>query len=434
MTSCIDGQRRSLTGRTVPAGGAPADPPGGTIDTPLGPARWVHLSGDATTISWPLWPMADPAGGLLWFGATETGSEDGSEPALWASEDAVSPRHQVALPASTRFARLDVVGGAFWLTADDPQSLWRSADARIWEAIDLSNVVSPGPPELRWSAHLGTPATSGALTAIPIAWTAYDDAGRLLRRPDQGGRLCLGRSARASTPSSRRVRAVTSTPVPWCAWRRRTPASASRTRRASASAVPGRSSGYTGYPDMVILGTEAGFTAFRLAPGGTFRAWHSGDGRAWTEGPLIGTREGEPQQVENLYRVSWPTPTVHASTVHGIDDERAWETTDGVSWTAVPRVVPGGGYYDMHPLLTGGWLWLDGDNGVARVSTDGESWERVPGIESLTKWQTEGTDRFGSGTVVGDTLFWSVHDVEALQRHDLWVIEFDPAAAANATP
>lgn len=203
--------------------------------------------------------------------------------------------------------------------------------------------------------------------------------------------------------------------------------------RASTSAVPGRSSGYTGYPDMVILGTEAGFTAFRLARGGTFRAWHSGDGRAWTEGPLIGTREGEPQQVENLYRVSWPTPTVHASTVHGID-EMAWETTDGVSWTAVPRVVPGGGYYDMHPLLTGGWLWLDGNNGDVRVSADGESWERVSGIESLTKWQTEGTDRFGSGTVVGDTLFWSVHDVEAPQRHDLWVIEFDSAAAANATP
>lgn len=89
------------------------DLPGGTIDTPLGPARWVHLSGDATTIPWPLWPMADPAGGLLWFegGALwtdETGWEDGSEPALWASEDAVSPRYEIALPANgDDFARRD---------------------------------------------------------------------------------------------------------------------------------------------------------------------------------------------------------------------------------------------------------------------------------------------------------------------------------------
>jgi hypothetical protein len=40
----------------------PADVPNGTIDTPLGKARWVHLTGDPTTLSQPYAPMITPSG------------------------------------------------------------------------------------------------------------------------------------------------------------------------------------------------------------------------------------------------------------------------------------------------------------------------------------------------------------------------------------
>jgi hypothetical protein len=187
--------------------------------------------------------------------------------------------------------------------------------------------------------------------------------------------------------------------------------------RASTSEVPGPSiMGSEGYPDLAILGTEAGFTAFRLTPGRTVQAWHSDDGRTWTEGEPIGDREGEPQQVDGVWSDSGRTPAVRATL-----SERYWETTDGVSWAAIPTIDGAA----AQRLVRGGWVGPSS----GRVSIDGATWEQVPGIVSvITKRTTEGAGAGGSARVVGNALFWGV--AEAAGQRDLWVIEFGPAAEA----
>ena len=134
----------------------PADLPSGTIKTPLGRVRWVHLSGNPNTLPDPLQPRVGPSG-LIWFdggGSREIPcKESGSQgictaaPRLWTSDDAVSGRVEHPLPVDAGSADLELEGDTYWLIATEPVGLWRSTDLTAWEQVDVSSLVSPGPTE-----------------------------------------------------------------------------------------------------------------------------------------------------------------------------------------------------------------------------------------------------------------------------------------------
>jgi hypothetical protein len=151
----------------------PAGAESGVIATLLGPVRWVHLSGDASSLPMGL-PFAD--GGK--FVALEEGYDDeGTDtgPRRWTSPDGLHWMSEpLAIPVSTNSARFTVDGVWSWLTTFGPGSLWRSADDVTWESIDLSGVEPAGPPRLAWDVEISNVASAGSLTAVEVTFTARE--------------------------------------------------------------------------------------------------------------------------------------------------------------------------------------------------------------------------------------------------------------------
>jgi hypothetical protein len=171
----------------------PSGVPGGTIDTPLGTARWVRLTGDPLTLPEPLVPQLGRSG-PVWFdggGARDIPCEDARAdgpctaelpPRLWTAEDATSPRAEHALPVEAANAALFLDGDTFWLASGAPVTLWRSLDLAEWEQVDISGLVSPGPQGLEWDVVLDSPVTSAGGTLVPVTYFVHDP-GRLVGEP-----------------------------------------------------------------------------------------------------------------------------------------------------------------------------------------------------------------------------------------------------------
>jgi hypothetical protein len=157
----------------------------GTIDTPLGPARWVHLPYDgptphnASAVPWP-------SGFAVFSGPTynfdplirDPSSDDPSRipPALWVSDDGIE-WSTIPLPAVTATAgqaRLEHVDGVYWLTSQDPDGewhRWRSPDAANWDELEVSR-LGPEPGSLYGGPDMSTPASTGDVTVMQARFDA----------------------------------------------------------------------------------------------------------------------------------------------------------------------------------------------------------------------------------------------------------------------
>jgi len=147
----------------------------GTLDTPLGKARWVHLSGDDEELPEAITPIAVPGG----YVSLDRGGGN-SRATLWFSPDLLKWT-QRPLPGDAESGQLIRAGGSYWLLAwaggpaedgsFDP-TLWRSTDALQWEPVDFGPIALDGPDGLGWQPWFGVVASAGDTDAVAMTFTA----------------------------------------------------------------------------------------------------------------------------------------------------------------------------------------------------------------------------------------------------------------------
>ena len=145
----------------------------GTVATPLGTARWVHLDGGQSKI--PYGTIVPGPTGLL------MSSVEGGPVALWASADGIDWAER-PLPIHAGSATLTLADATYWIVTADPTTLWRSTDASTWEQLDLGALVPPTPADLNWELTLGTPVSARGTTVLPVSHRVRDP-GLLLGQP-----------------------------------------------------------------------------------------------------------------------------------------------------------------------------------------------------------------------------------------------------------
>jgi hypothetical protein len=429
----------------------PAGIPSGTLDTPLGPARWVHLSGGPSTLPDPLTPMIGRDGRLVWFDPGWTGS-----PRLWTSDDTLSIRSEHPLPTTERGAWLGLEGDTYWLTTDAPPALWRSDDLEAWDPIDLAGLPPP-PTGPAWDASLGVPVTSRGVSLVPITYTArdpgalvgfpgrsvslketgpglYDVVGYHMARgngPDRRVATTIGTVGVAGTPTGIRFTGPDGGTIAevggvgldfvddWIAH---------GLVQNQLGIIAGSALTALVEPQLPITGphgepptlfpVEDGFLAFPIGTDGTVRAWRSADGRSWIAGDLLLDADGRPLHADWV-GADW-TGGAHELTITPSDgSSETWRSTDGVTWTTEPVPDPEAGSVFRFPS---GSLRLSYD-GSWSASIDGRTWVEVPALrEVVTKWEPANGGSAGGG-VIGDAVFFSVEEDEGDRQRDLWIVE-----------
>lgn len=149
-------------------------PPGlesGILDTSVGDARWVRLTGDVSSLPRGealLWPT-----GFAIFERPQVPVFDVRLPArLWVSPDGVEWRVEpIPAPDDAEDVSLTLVDGEYWLLSVNPNRLWRSSDGATWEEYDLSGLAPPGPAgfNMRMEGHTG-PVKAGDLTVLYVQY------------------------------------------------------------------------------------------------------------------------------------------------------------------------------------------------------------------------------------------------------------------------
>ncbi len=447
--------------------------PKGVIETPIGRARWVHLSGSSTTLPGPLTPLPGPSG-VLWFDGGDHGPvrceatgelECLARPQLWMSADGVSERTELPLPVEAESVRLTRLGDTWWLTSFEPVSLWRSTDVLTWEQVDLTTLVSPGPVELTWAFDLTTPVSSRDITIVPVDFHALD-AGRLLGRPDlgewvwpqpatpgryrvmretQGGPEYVGDVVIEAVAEGLRFADIDGTTIAlldgvgpdfldaWTANHRIAVTGLAIVDSGCATVASALApTPYVDADALAVLGTPDGFRAYLPIADMSIQTWHSSDARVWVPGELLGDSPGEP-------RATWfealshgeHDPVLRAWVFDEVrQKDEVWESSDGSTWVRIPEAPGASG---VPRPIAGGWLAVSLDEQAWWASVDGEDWQRVRELEGVTTlWTTLGAGSHGPTGFVGDGFTYAV-DEEELDRRDLWIIEFERSSPAPAT-
>ncbi len=150
-------------------------PPGlesGILDTSVGDARWVRLTGDVSSL-----PRGEalrwPTGFAIFEGPRLLVEGGVRHPArLWVSPNGVEWRVEpIPAPDDAEDVSLTLVDGEYWLLSVSPNRLWRSSDGATWDEYDLSALAPPGPAgfNMRIEGHT-PPVKAGDLTVLKIQY------------------------------------------------------------------------------------------------------------------------------------------------------------------------------------------------------------------------------------------------------------------------
>ena len=424
--------------RPLPALDIPPDVASGFLDTPLGRARWVHVSGDATSLPQEMVPIAWSSGWVAPDSLDRDSFGSMTRTLLWSSPDGVTwTPGPLPVPADPAGVSIAHEGGFWWITTRGPTSLWRSADTVQWDRIDLARLMSPGPAALDWEVRLGEPASTGGSTAFPVSYLG-SGIGRLFGLPDDISDMQIEAGSDGTwtvrresgdplivvrleeTPTGLRVTDTTGAIVGeiegvGLEFARRWQA-AGQVVEQQVGLVDGDGLTPVDLPGpaltasldnqgraLTLLGTTGAMFAFLDEPDGTDRAWTSGDGRSWSESATTDM----PEYLSDF------TPEPYGIRAEG--ESRPWITGDGVTWDAVPR-TPFGTWPDRLP--TG---WLAQQDGVMQVLPDGGTWSRVD-LGGVTLWDTTDSAGIGGGMVLGST------SIDFSSREgggrDVWYLDF----------
>jgi len=135
----------------------------GTLKTPLGPARWVHLSGELADLAPNFRDVVSTPEGFITLERLDDGATLWRSPNLltWTSQPLDILAWQLSYTAD----------GTYWLNSGNVW--WRSQDTASWEQVDLGN---PAPPQRDGYAyadalHLnGPPVEHDGVTIVPYGW------------------------------------------------------------------------------------------------------------------------------------------------------------------------------------------------------------------------------------------------------------------------
>lgn len=441
-----------ILGTDIPTGAE-----SGVIETPLGPARWVHLTGNAATL-----PAEAPFARDSRFVVLEQASNDSGDQLgrrRWASADGLqwTSRPLSVPPIGDQLAEFVVDGGLTWLTTDRPGTLWRSTDEETWEPIAIDDMIPQGPPALEWEVGIGTIASAGGLTAVELNLDARDpfegwpDPSRVTEvepglfsiapRGDGSPRLLRFEE----TPTGLRVtEEADGSEVATLegftldfatGWLRNGPPVEYVVARVDGDRlVPTSASGPMITENWTtIVGAEDGIVAIELAdPGGPAVAWRLDERGVWTElGPWDITEGG----AGGTFQMGRTNESFH---VHRADDDlyalydgpgtpirKSWSSSDGLHWQPVFDSWPAGfilaldpGYLELQWLPEPGGWW---------ATPDGTAWSELDlAAIGLTpdRWgsEAEGNPHFALGAV-GDTAFITVDDRAG--NRDMWMLSFD---------
>jgi len=424
----------------------------GTIHTPIGPATWVHLQGDRTTLPDPLTPRRALDGRLLWFrdGVSGTCSDpahacaDTSKPSLTLSNDLLGPRETVPLPDEASAASLWIEDGAYWYSGTDDAAIWTSNDLTSWRRTDLSGLRPPDGPAGHWRLGAGLPVRIGG-TWVTVVGASLDDPGALLGYPGrnvrlakddsgawvarevrsrfQGGDIDLGAvTVRASAEglvfldaSGRRTGTIPGADMGladrWAAFGDIT--------RSSVAVLEGDRWVAVDVPDLELSTWPSldalpdGLHLLALDLDSRVHAWRSSDGRAWTRGEIAVTDDG----TELRSNGPWYDQGRHLFVAPTVSGDTGWVSTDGITWSRdEPRseaVAPG------PAVVPSGLVDIVG----ALVSGDGVTWEHVPALTEIVSK----TEPNGAGStemsVLDDVVFYAVEE-DGPGTRDLWMLEF----------
>ena len=373
----------------------------GTAETPLGTARWVHLSGDYVTPR--LRHEGDAQGAFEWptgiaVFAPPDGDGDGPPGSesyaatikvpsrLWTSGNGIDWELQpLPVPVDAHDASLTLVDDVYWLVANvwSGDRVWRSADGVTWEEFDPSGLAPPGPSGLEWHLAYSPPATAGDLTlilrsgsgAIPsdflggtsecrddmreLAAGVYQTIGNEdetcptlrfeetetgLQVADDATGEDLGMIIGADLGHIEQMRGIE--------FEGETQILIVGDGEATPVEVPWPAETY---PDVALYGVEDGVYAYVSDNCcDEVTVWHTTDGHSWDELGPPSFLEGAPARGFMSYAA---LPSSLAVSVFDSGSLVAWETIDGIDWSPAPEGRPDGTY----PVrLESGWFANDG--------------------------------------------------------------------------
>lgn len=432
----------------------PAGIESGTLKTPLGPARWVHLSGDESSLPRWLYGLARTPDGFV------VPEWDGTTTKLWRSPDLISWSAD-PLAIEARYGELSEADGSYWLSTSEPAGLWRSQDTIAWERVDLDGLDPPGPDGYAWVLRPGMPVAYDGVIIVPFQWGAdYQVVARELpgidtvdvhdsREVEPGvyeffnyGTGPLATVRFEETEGGVRVfdhedgRELTDVEG----------VSLEFIERMHREGIPGVNGlaildgdelVETGLPDGISRARhtvwtvdEPGFAAYSIGDGGLVGVHSSQYGRGWHETDVLGDEVGE------------PTGIVWASKRDG---QVTLESTTGVTWTTTDGVVweshgPPPEMFDTR--FASGWIQLPmggSANPVTGAEEPGRLWFQPEDGEPAPIDVTEmafpvndgisGPNCGGSESFISSNTSVSSFDEECDGLREHWIITFDDVPA-----
>ena len=438
----------------------PSEIPGGidtgSLDTPVGPARWVRLRGDDTTLPTSMDPVPVASGG---FATLDSGL-------LWRSSDLISWVSE-PMPVAGGGGRLSLADGTYWLSTVDPASLWRSRDTLEWSEVSLEGLTPPGTDGYAWRLYLQAPLAYDGVTIVPTHFQAEDDGTFL----GLAGRPKLDRPVKL-TETAPGVYDVRPEPN----YQTRATVRIEETgdglrviddedgteltvldgismdfidRWASDGWIPsvdglgivdGDQLIDLDLPDLMdqadrptLAVDESGFVAYVLEPDKFVHVYRSVDGREWNEADTIGDDPGEPTDIVYVRGLQPQGNLV----IEGEPHETLWTSPDGVVWESRHPVENFGG---GDPIASG-WLWIQevGEPTPWQPLRDADAptmWylpkdgEPVPIDLSEAGFSMPMVDSSGGGGwISSNTLIRTFQEDEGAHRRSIWIITFDDVPA-----
>jgi hypothetical protein len=430
----------------------------GSLDTPLGPARWVSLRGDETTLPLTLNPVPVRSGG---FATLDSGR-------LWRSPDLITWSSE-PMPIKGGDVQLSLADGTNWLRTIEPASLWRSPDTLEWSEVSLDGLTPPGPDGYVWRLFLvQAPLAYDGVTIVPYHFQA-ETRGTFLGLA--GERFARGVELTETGPGVYDVRFERGGP-PQTTIRIEETSDGLRViddqdgtdltvldgismdfidRWASRDGIPGVDGlgivdgdqlvgvdlpdllGQAPWPTLLV--DESGFASYVLGPDEFVHVYRSTDGRDWIESDIIGDDPGEPTDIVYVQGYGSVGSVVIESEPHTTE----WTSADGVVWES-RRLLEN--FIGGDPFASG-WLWIQevgeetpwkprrqaDEDTMWYMPKDGEP-VAIDISEGYPMPVFSGAGSGGSGGLVSsNTVIRTFQADEGANRRWIWIITFDEVPA-----
>lgn len=404
----------------------PEDLEGGTIDTPAGPARWVHLTGTDGSLPFPFMVVLPWGDGIASWDGYHGELHTSPDGIAWTRVEKDWPMRGTMTIAGDTYVLVDAARGRV-MTATDPEGEWQELDASALEAARLTGWET----DEQWLAQAPLLVDDRIVFAVRYGYRlpkrelgiSSDGTKNFRALPDGRYVLCSAGPRSSCGADGKWVLRLKETDQGLVVRHDRTGKRLGLVEGASADQI------YTGergvYRRMFAIEDDRvveidspwpSLTSWQaanrtVAPGGTdpvVTQWRS-DGRASDSTP------GLPDIVAELPRGGWlrvegfPDRLV-AYAGGGVSRELdTWTSIDGIEWTPAPSGAPDG----TEVRWTGsGWLASGGD--YPRI----EYWMHIGG-----EWVS--LDEMGLGAVaeprgVGNVTL--VAGGRSAEDQELWVL------------